>query len=796
MEGLLDGRYQLGDILGYGGMSEVCAAVDTVLQRDVAIKILRPDLARDPSFLERFRAEARNSARLNHPNIVAVYDTATAAVVDTGADDGTGRNGTAGGGEQVSYIVMELVQGQTLRDLVHEDGALYPQRAMHIMADVCAALHYSHQMGIVNRDVKPGNIMITSTGKVKVMDFGIARVLNNPSSMTHTAEVMGTAQYLAPEQARGHAVDARTDIYATGCVLYEAITGQAPFSGDSPLAIAYQHVQEPVRPPSSINPAVPAELDAVVLKALAKQPENRYQTAGEMEADLVTVLHGQKPVAMAAQADTQVQPVLTDEDIAVRSGAPGAGDGAASAHSAAGTAGANAAGTDAAAAAANATSVQDGAGAGAEAGISAGSGAGEVSNIAAMMAAAAASGQIYSQQASEDVKEETSDQRKPIAGGRRFTNQRSSSDSTSTSAGQGLSAGMDMDATGSGPATAAIPTTGLAAPSPAADSPDTVDTLDAPAEEETRRQRLIRHLKRVGIGLAILLGVVLAGIVLTEAITGVSIFASQVAVTDVSNMKAEPAAERLRSQGFTVSFTAEPSNTVPRGMVIRTDPASSTMVARGGRISLIVSSGKGPISVPDVRGMKEKEAREKLTIAGLRVAKESKQVPSTPGLKGKIVRLSVPMGSQVSPKQEITLMVGSGDASIYIPATHGMSVQQASDNLKDAGFKVNIQWVDSPEKRGTVVGTTPKEKANKGDTVTLLVSNGKQLVIPNLRGMSRDAAINALEEKGWHGHITVIAVPTRNLAQANMVSNQDPAPGEPLSPDQEVVLYIYQVQIV
>ena len=296
--------------------------------------------------------------------------------------------------------------------------------------------------------------------------------------------------------------------------------------------------------------------------------------------------------------------------------------------------------------------------------------------------------------------------------------------------------------------------------------------------------------------MAILIGVAAAGIVITEAITGVSIFASQVAVADVTNMKAEPAAEQLRSQGFTVTLDAEPSNTVPRGMVVRTDPAASTMVARGGRITVIVSSGKGPIEVPDVRGMKEKEAREKLSLVGLKVAKDSKKVPSSPKLKGKVVRLNVPFGSSVSPKQEIQLMIGTGDSSIYIPATQGMTVERATANLEDAGFKVETRYVDSAEKRGTVVGTNPREKANEGDTVTLLVSNGSQMVAPNLRGMERDAAIATLENMGWQGHITVVSVPTRNIGQAGLVSDQDPDPGKPISADEEVTLYVYQLQVL
>ncbi|WP_410616370.1 Stk1 family PASTA domain-containing Ser/Thr kinase [Amycolatopsis sp. lyj-109] len=295
---LLSNRYELGETLGYGGMSEVHHGHDVRLGREVAIKILRADLARDPQFLERFRREAQNAAALNHPAIVAVYDTGEA-----NAEFGP-----------LPYIVMEYVEGRTLRDIVKTEGPMSQKRAMEVMADVCAALDFSHRHGIVHRDVKPANVMITKNGAVKVMDFGIARAMHDgQSAMTQTAAVIGTAQYLSPEQARGESVDARSDVYASGCVLYELITGEPPFTGDSPVAVAYQHVREDPSAPSSVNPAVAPELDAVVLKALAKGPANRYQSAAEMRSDLVRTLSGQRPVApMVMSEDERTQVMNAD----------------------------------------------------------------------------------------------------------------------------------------------------------------------------------------------------------------------------------------------------------------------------------------------------------------------------------------------------------------------------------------------------------------------------------------------------------------------------------------------------
>jgi beta-lactam-binding protein with PASTA domain/tRNA A-37 threonylcarbamoyl transferase component Bud32 len=278
---LLGGRYELDGVVGRGGMAEVYRARDIRLDRIVAVKTLREDLARDQTFQARFRREAQSAASLNHPSIVAVYDT---------GEDNTG-------GTHVPYIVMEYVDGRTLRDLLRDDRRLLPERALEITDGVLRALDYSHRNGIVHRDIKPGNVMLTRDGKIKVMDFGIARAVSDAqATMTQTAQVIGTAQYLSPEQARGERVDARSDLYSTGCLLYELLTGRPPFLGDSPVAIAYQHVRENPVPPSRVDPEVPQWADAIVLRAMAKDPRDRYQSAAEMRQDIQRALQG-VPVA-------------------------------------------------------------------------------------------------------------------------------------------------------------------------------------------------------------------------------------------------------------------------------------------------------------------------------------------------------------------------------------------------------------------------------------------------------------------------------------------------------------------
>ena len=285
------GRYAVIERVGAGGMAEVYRARDELLGREVAVKVLSERLSTDRSFVERFRREAQAAANLSHPNIVSLYDY---------GDDGN-----------TYFIVMEFIDGRTLGEIIQDEGPLLPERAAEIAADVAKALERAHTAGLVHRDVKPGNVMITSTGQTKVTDFGIVRALGGDAeqTMTQTGMVIGTAAYLSPEQAQGNPVDARSDVYSLGCVLYEMLTGSAPFSGETPLSIAYKHVREEPTRPSSANPDVPAALDAITLKALAKNPDNRFSSAAELREDLERFLSGQKVQATPLMAgDTMVAP--------------------------------------------------------------------------------------------------------------------------------------------------------------------------------------------------------------------------------------------------------------------------------------------------------------------------------------------------------------------------------------------------------------------------------------------------------------------------------------------------------
>ncbi|MGN6407649.1 MAG: Stk1 family PASTA domain-containing Ser/Thr kinase [Curtobacterium sp.] len=283
---LLANRYEIGDVIGRGGMATVHLGNDTRLGRKVAVKLLKPSLANDPAFRTRFRQEAQAAARMAHPTIVRVYDAGEETVTET-----------SGAEVQVPFIVMEYVEGRPLSDIIGE-GPVAPDEAVRITEGILTALEYSHRAGVVHRDIKPANVMVTHSGQVKVMDFGIARAITDTSAtVAQTTSILGTASYFSPEQARGETVDARTDVYSTGVVLFELLTGRPPFLGDTPVAVAYQHVSEQPVAPSSITPEVSPALDAVTLHALVKDRTRRYQNAAEFRTELQQAAAGKVPAS-------------------------------------------------------------------------------------------------------------------------------------------------------------------------------------------------------------------------------------------------------------------------------------------------------------------------------------------------------------------------------------------------------------------------------------------------------------------------------------------------------------------
>ncbi|MGW4338752.1 Stk1 family PASTA domain-containing Ser/Thr kinase [Rhodococcus koreensis] len=617
----LSSRYELGEILGFGGMSEVHLARDVRLSRDVAIKVLRADLARDPTFYLRFRREAQNAAALNHPAIVAVYDTGEAET-DAGP---------------LPYIVMEYVDGDTLRDIVRGEGPMAPRRAMEVISDVCAALDFSHRNGIVHRDVKPANVMINRAGAVKVMDFGIARAISDASSpMTQTAAVIGTAQYLSPEQARGEQVDARSDVYSLGCVLFEILTGEPPFKGDSPVAVAYQHVREDPQTPSVVNPDIPRELDSVILKAMSKNPANRYQTAADMRSDLVRVLGGQRPSAPM---------VMSDEDRTTILGA-----------------------------------VDSGAG----------------------------------------------NYRRP---------------QTTTQATASKTGGGEPD-----------------------------------------KKKNPMRLALMALGALIVVGVV--GAFLWSVGPGSK--ADQVTMPDVTNQAADDAETTLQNLGFRVSRQQKPDAVVATGNVITTRPVGGVQVDEGSTITLEVSSGPEQVKVPRLAGLTQQEAQQELNAVGLRLDTAVARAPSDASDVDKVIQQNPSSGASISLDSEVAVTLGTGPEQIRIPDVTGQKVEVAQANIEGAGFKAQIQNIDSGVPKGQVVSTDPVggSTAAKGDTIQIRVSNGNNIEMPDLTGKTVSQALAELRSAGWSGSSASLNQTQTSTLDPEMVGkiiSQEQPPGSEIT---------------
>ena len=647
---LLGGRYELGDVIGYGGMADVYTATDTLLGRDVAIKMMRVDLARDDAFVERFRREAQNAAKLNHSSIVAVFDTGE---TDTGM-------GT------VPYIVMELVRGETLRDILRREGTIDPNRAAGILAPVCDALNFSHRAGIIHRDIKPANIMITTTGDVKVMDFGIARALGDTTSMTQTAAVIGTAQYLSPEQARGKPADGRSDTYAVGCVLYECVTGEPPFIGETPLSVAYQHVQDMPDSPSAHIPELGAAestaVDSVVLTAMAKDPAERYDTADDMAKDLRRLQQGQVPLAAANHIPPQ-----GDNDANTTEFIPQAG-------AAAGAAG------------------------------------------AAAMAGGAENGPSAGASGNQDLDRNDSGQpakRRRIwpivallaivallggAGGALVLSgngngfQIGSSTTTVPEV-----AGMEEDQ-----ATQVLEDSGFNVQLGETPDPDVPEGLAVTTDP--------------GPG--------------TSALTSSTVtllLSSGPEIVDLPDVRGIPAADArdtLLAAGFVVDpvMNEVTSEDIAEGDIVEQNPAAGDRVSLGTTVQLTASSGSANRQVPDVTGLTVEDARNTLEAAGFEV-----QVIDVDGVEpsGRVITTqgsgsTMPVGSTV----EIEVSRGN---QMRMPSVIGMDATEVGDRLRDDGFtgSVNEQPVNTTDllQVGEVAGQSPSSGSavSRNGTVTVEV---------------------------------------------------------------------------
>ena len=742
MSELIANRYELGSVVGSGGMSVVYSATDTLLGREVAVKMLRSELARDANFRERFRREAQNAGRLNHPAIVAIYDTGE----------------TLHDGQSTPYIVMELVKGRNLKDIVADGGPLSPDEAATTLIPVCEALQVSHDAGIVHRDIKPANVMITNTGVVKIMDFGIARALDDVTShMTQTSAVIGTAQYLSPEQARGKPVDGRSDLYALGCLMYDIMVGHPPFDGDTPFAVAYQHVQEDPTPPSEfipdLSPTAALNVDAVVLTAMAKHPGDRYQTAVEMAADLQRL--EKNLVTMAAR-----QYVDHDPEGAVNLPGPA---GIAAAELAAGGA-AGAAGLAGAAGAAGAGGT--GMGAAGFAGAGAGADAADAMETTVVPA----------------VSEEFPPKPTPPMQSRRPTHAATADPRMSQGRSpQGRTAGQHAAQAGQ-----------VQRRQPAELEPD--DHYDSYEDRPRKGLRIAL------IVVALLsLGVVAA---LTYQYFSPTILTpkSNVTVPDLRNQTKEDALAALEKLGLKTEVVNDASADVQEDHVVGTDPTANSTVKSGSTITVTVSSGRENTSVPDLSGKTTAEASAILKKKGLDLDPVVREGSSPKVERGKIMEQNPSAGTQVSKGSKVTITVSTGEATTRVPVVTGMQWSQAEGNLTSLGFEPVVEFVDGSEPDGTVIsvdgeGTQMPAKSK----INVKVSNGSLIQTPNLTNMTVDAAYSALQAAGWKGNRSQIVlgdpVKTGALVNGGRIAQQTPAAGSPVRKDGTVTVQLWEFDI-
>ena len=652
----LAGRYEVRSLIGRGGMAEVHLGFDTRLSRVVAIKMLRRDLAQDSIFQARFRREAQSAASLNHPNIVAVYDTGEEII-----EDAVGRS------IAVPYIVMEYVEGHTVKDLISDGTAVPINEAVEIVSGVLSALDYSHANHLVHRDIKPGNIMLTSDGKIKVMDFGIARALtDSQATMTQTNAVVGTAQYLSPEQARGETVDARSDLYSTGVVLFELLTGRPPFKGDSAVAVAYQHVEQIPPTPSSILSDIPDSLDRVVLKALAKNREDRYPSAAAMLSDLQRVSRGLDVAAPPADSwATEVLPT---------SGMGGAQTAATTPMSAVAPRGGGQA-----------------------------------------MAATSTSLPPVAERA--DAAEEASKARK----------RRTVIIASVVAIALLLIAGSVWALTrrAAAPETVAVPTVvGLSQANAKAQIEAAGFVWELNSEKVASDS-----VEEGSVASTDPAGGTQAGKGSTVRVTISSGPDSVVLPDNLVGMTPEDARKAIEALGlkWELDSSKVASDTVAEGKVAQTNPSPGSKVKAGQTIRVYLSSGSDEVEVPDLSGMSQDQARSALKAVGLELG----NVTSVDSEKDKdrIVAQDPATGTKVKKGTTIGVSVSNGKtAQVEIPTVVGTSSEDAQAQLKALGLNVTVEEVADNQPAGQVLSIEPGEgsKVEKNSTVKLKVSKGPQ----------------------------------------------------------------------
>ena len=655
----LAGRYEVRSLIGRGGMAEVHLGFDTRLSRVVAIKMLRRDLALDSIFQARFRREAQSAASLNHPNIVAVYDTGEEIV-----SDATNRS------LAIPYIVMEYVEGHTVKELISDGTAVPINEAIEIVSGVLSALQYSHANHLVHRDIKPGNIMLTPEGKVKVMDFGIARALtDSQATMTQTNAVVGTAQYLSPEQARGETVDERSDLYSTGVVLFELLTGRPPFKGDSAVAVAYQHVEQIPPTPSSILSDIPDSLDRVVLKALAKNRDDRYRSAAEMLSDLQRVARGMD--VGAPPADSWATEVLPSAGlVGARAAVPAATS----------TVSAPAAGVSSTSTSLPAVSSDGDAASKAAAARKRRT---AIIMTLVVIALLLIGGSVWALSRSAATPEAVS---VPNVVGL------SQADAKSQIEAAGLEWELNPEKVASDTV-----------------EKDSVASTDPAGGAQAEKGSTVRVTISSGPD----------SVTLPDNLVG------------MSPDDARQAVEALGLK-WEVNSSKVASDTVAEGKVAQTNPSPGSKVKAGQTITAYLSSGSDQVEVPDLVGMSQDQARSALKAVGLELGNVT-TVDSDKD-KDRIVSQDPETGSKVKKGTTIAVSISTGKAAqVEIPTVVGISREDAEAQLKALGLNVTVEEVSGSQPSGQVTAVEPGEgsKVDKNSTVKLKVSKGSASPTPS-----------------------------------------------------------------
>ena len=655
----LAGRYEVRSLIGRGGMAEVHLGFDTRLSRVVAIKMLRRDLALDSIFQARFRREAQSAASLNHPNIVAVYDTGEEIV-----SDATNRS------LAIPYIVMEYVEGHTVKELISDGTAVPINEAIEIVSGVLSALQYSHANHLVHRDIKPGNIMLTPEGKVKVMDFGIARALtDSQATMTQTNAVVGTAQYLSPEQARGETVDERSDLYSTGVVLFELLTGRPPFKGDSAVAVAYQHVEQIPPTPSSILSDIPDSLDRVVLKALAKNRDDRYRSAAEMLSDLQRVARGMD--VGAPPADSWATEVLPSAGlVGARAAVPAATS----------TVSAPAAGVSSTSTSLPAVSSDGDAASKAAAARKRRT---AIIMTLVVIALLLIGGSVWALSRSAATPEAVS---VPNVVGL------SQADAKSQIEAAGLEWELNPEKVASDTV-----------------EKDAVASTDPAGGAQAEKGSTVRVTISSGPD----------SVTLPDNLVG------------MSPDDARQAVEALGLK-WEVNSSKVASDTVAEGKVAQTNPSPGSKVKAGQTITAYLSSGSDQVEVPDLVGMSQDQARSALKAVGLELGNVT-TVDSDKD-KDRIVSQDPETGAKVKKGTTIAVSISTGKAAqVEIPTVVGISREDAEAQLKALGLTVTVEEVSGSQPSGQVTAVEPGEgsKVDKNSTVKLKVSKGSASPTPS-----------------------------------------------------------------